>query len=120
MASRGTIDCTLYRLDVSDREYEGIVRRINEMMRCSSMYKYTVLGMLICKMDIAHQRSCHYFSFQFRARLWSCQTLWICPSPISYGPYDYVNLPRLIPEYSGPLGNLKLPLAGRKGCYAKI
>lgn len=119
----GDIDCILYRLDVKDEVYNNLVKRIDEMMQNSEEYKYSVLGVLLCKLDIAHERGCHYFCSQFVGEILKQSGALDLPKPSSLmRPYDYSKLKQLVPEYHGALRGLAhgVPPDVQKGyCYAR-
>lgn len=57
--------CALYALEVSEEAYIRARRRANHMMAHGKLYRFNVLGLVLCAMHIRWQRRRHYFCSQF-------------------------------------------------------
>lgn len=61
--------CALYELQVPLNVYRQIRQRILLMQYTADIYHYNCLGVVLCKLEFAHQRRHHYFCSQFVADL---------------------------------------------------
>lgn len=96
--------CALYALDVSDRAYQDIASRLEWMCGRADQYRYSVMGLILCGMDLAHERSRHFFSSQFVGDLLERSGAICLPKPPSLmRPIDYAGLPGLRRIYEGQL-----------------
>lgn len=94
----------LYCLDVQDDVYAFIAARIEEMCERAADYRYSVMGLLLCQMDLAFERGRHFFCSQFVADLLEQSGALRLPKPPSLmRPMDFVGLPGLRLLYSGEL-----------------
>ena len=62
---RENVPCALYALEVTEEAYARARRRAEHMMTNGGMYRFNVLGLLLCAMHIRWQRRRHYFCSQF-------------------------------------------------------
>ena len=69
MARHPQTPCALYSLTVTGGQYDAVSRRVEEMLSGGVKYRYSLLGSALCALDIAHERSYHYFCSQFVAEL---------------------------------------------------
>lgn len=96
--------CALYRLDVTDTQYEAIKAGIAAVSQAKTPYRYSILGMLLCRLDIAHERKHHMFCSQFVARVLNdAGAVRIPKAPSLMRPADFAALPGLVCCYEGPL-----------------
>ena len=104
--------CAVLELQVTDAAYSGIVRTIYAMMTCAEEYKFSILGVLLCKFDISMKREGYYFCSQFVAELLSSSGALMLPKPPALmHPVDFCNIPQVRMVYYGELKNCKLPAA---------
>lgn len=98
-------NCMLYQMAVADEQYDFICTRINQMKESKDTYHYSVLGLLLCKMDFAHERYSHMFCSQFVSRLLEEAGAVILPKPSSLmRPIDFTRLSGLHCCYKGTIG----------------
>jgi len=96
--------CLIYELPVSEEVYDQIERHIRGMLTRINEYRYNLLGVVLCQMDIAHVRSRHYFCSQFVADTLEKGGAVRLPKPASLmRPNDFRLLPGLRRVYCGPL-----------------
>lgn len=62
---RPEVPCALYALEVSEEAYIRARRRANHMMAHGKLYRFNVLGLVLCAMHIRWRRRRHYFCSQF-------------------------------------------------------
>ena len=94
----------IYELTVSQEVYDQIEYRINRMLTSIGDYRYNLLGVVLCQMDIAHDRDKYYFCSQFVADTLEKSGAAVLPKPSSLmHPIDFCSLPGLEKVYSGPL-----------------
>ena len=67
MARHPRTPCALYRLRVTDGQYDKISQKVEAMLCDGVKYRYSLLGSALCALDIAHERGYHYFCSQFVA-----------------------------------------------------
>lgn len=96
--------CALLELNVSDEVYARIARRLYSMISCAEDYRYSILGVFLCKFDIAYNRERHYFCSQFVADVLENSGAMQMPKPVSLmRPSDFCRIPKLKLVYRGPL-----------------
>ena len=76
---RPDVPCALYALEVSEEAYIRARRRANHMMAHGKLYRFNVLGLVLCAMHIRCQRRRHYFCSQFVSDVRKKAVLWSCP-----------------------------------------
>ena len=62
---RPDVPCALYALEVSNEAYLRAKRRADHMMAHGNLYRFNVLGLILCALHIRWQRRRHYFCSQF-------------------------------------------------------
>lgn len=67
--AHGHIPCMLLRLRVEDEVYGDICRRLERMRAQADQLRYSLLGLMLCRLDFAHRRETHFFCSQFVGRL---------------------------------------------------
>lgn len=98
------IPCRVYELHVPDHVYEKAVTRVEQMMSSSTEYHYSLLGLFLCRMDIAFDRERHYFCSQFVGEILQQSGALELPKAASLmQPMDYASLPDLTLIYEGTL-----------------
>lgn len=104
-AKNGRAPCALYQLSVSDAQYDAIHARIGAMLTAPEPFHYSILGLLLCKLDLAHERCRHMFCSQFVATLLRDAGAATLPKPASLmRPVDFTQVQGLTQCYEGPLG----------------
>lgn len=103
----GEIPCALYALEVSDEVYETAKYRVKQMMSHSEEYRYSIMGLLLCKMGIPYHRDNYYFCSEFVSEVLERSEALTLPKHISLmRPYDYTQISDFSCIYEGQLGNL--------------
>lgn len=103
-AAHGRMPCMLLRLQVEDNVYGEIHRRLAEMLRRSDEYRYSLLGLMLCRMDFAHRRETHFFCSQFVGKILQDADALRLPRDVSLmRPNDYAAMEGLELVYAGPL-----------------
>lgn len=99
--------CALYALEVSEEAYIRARRRANHMMAHGKLYRFNVLGLVLCAMHIRWQRRRHYFCSQFVSDvLEKSGALELPKDSTLMHPNDYTLLPQLKCLYKGRLADL--------------
>lgn len=99
--------CALYALEVSEEAYIRARRRANHMMAHGKLYRFNVLGLVLCAMHIRWQRRRHYFCSQFVSDvLEKSGALELPKDSTLMHPNDYPLLPQLKCLYKGRLADL--------------
>ena len=62
---RPDVPCAFYALEVSEEAYTRARRRADHMMAHGSLYRFNVLGLILCGLHIRWRRRRHYFCSQF-------------------------------------------------------
>lgn len=115
----GDAPCALYRLMVSDHAHAAIAREIDEMLHASRSYRYSILGLILCKLGIAHTRPRRLFCSQFVASLLQAHASFPLPKPASVmRPMDFAGLPGLQCCYEGPLAGCAAQAYSPAAVYA--
>lgn len=82
--------CALYSLDVCEQAYEALLDQLAQMCREANSYRYNLLGLVLCRMDFAHERGRHFFCSQFVARMLELSGAARLPKPASLmRPMDF-------------------------------
>lgn len=96
--------CALYRIQVSPSTRERVRRLVGEMYANRERYHYSLIGAVLCRLDIAHERAEHYFCSQFVAEvLGKCGAVKLPKNASLMRPADFASLPELERIYSGPV-----------------
>lgn len=104
MARHPQTPCALYRLAVTDAQRVHISGRVADMLLGGTHYRYSLLGSALCALDIAHERSYHYFCSQFVASvLAGCGALELPKPPSLVRPADFERMAGLDLAYAGPV-----------------
>ena len=94
--------CALYALEVSEEAYIRARRRANHMMAHGKLYRFNVLGLVLCAMHIRWQRRRHYFCSQFVSDvLEKSGALELPKDSTLMHPNDYTQLGQLRCVYEG-------------------
>ena len=97
----------LYALEVSEEAYIRARRRADHMMAHGKLYRFNVLGLVLCAMHIRWQRRRHYFCSQFVSDvLEKSGALELPKDSTLMHPNDYTQLGQLRCVYEGRLSGL--------------
>ena len=104
---RPEVPCALYALEVSEEAYIRARRRADHMMAHGKLYRFNVLGLVLCALHIRWQRRRHYFCSQFVSDvLEKSGALELPKDSTLMHPNDYTLLPQLKCLYKGRLADL--------------
>ena len=101
------VPCALYALEVSEEAYTRARRRADHMMAHGNLYRFNVLGLILCGLHIRWRRRRHYFCSQFVGEvLEKSGALELPKHSTLMHPNDYTRLEQLRCVYEGPLAGL--------------
>ncbi len=99
--------CALYELRVTDDVYEAVKSEVETMMTESDRYKFSVLGLLFCRLGIPFHRDYRYFCSEFISEvLQNNDAIELPKDPSLMRPMDYTKLSSLECVFEGPLDEL--------------
>lgn len=99
---QGNIPCIIMRKSVSNREYSRLKTTIYNMQCRAGEYKYSVLGLFMCRLGIPLERPTRCFCSQFVARILRDNGIASLPKPPSLmHPADFLGLSGFETVYSG-------------------
>ena len=116
---RPDVPCALYALEVSEEAYTRARRRADRMMAHGNLYRFNVLGLILCGLHIRWQRRRHYFCSQFVSEVLEKSGAMELPKDSTLmHPNDYSALTDLRCVYEGQLSGLpqrqKMDLSGEE------
>ncbi len=101
------IPCALYELEVSDDVYAAAKREVEEMMLEARKYEFSIIGLILCRLNIPLRRQNKYFCSEFVSEILSRSNALPLPkAPSLMRPNDYTEIPALSCKYEGKLSNL--------------
>ena len=104
---RPEVPCALYALEVSEEAYTRARRRADHMMVHGNLYRFNVLGLILCGLHIRWRRRRHYFCSQFVGEvLEKSGALELPEHSTLMHPNDYTTLQDLHCVYEGRLSGL--------------
>ena len=104
---RENVPCALYALEVEDETYARARRRAEHMMVHGGLYRFNVLGLILCGLHIRWRRRRHYFCSQFVGEvLEKSGALELPKHSTLMHPNDYTTLQDLHCVYEGRLSGL--------------
>ena len=104
---RDDVPCALYMLEVTDEAYTRAKRRADHMMAHGSLYRFNVLGLLLCALHIRWQRRRHYFCSQLVSEvLEKSGALELPKHSTLMHPNDYTQIEGVQCLYKGRLSGL--------------
>ena len=84
------IPCALYALEVEDEAYDIAKEMVTGMLKKRDKYTYNVLGLMLCKLNIAYARPYHFFCSEFVSMVLEQSKAVELPKPASLmRPTDY-------------------------------
>lgn len=102
------IPCALYELKVDNKTYEKAKKYVNEMIENADDYRYNILGLILCRMNIAYDRKSYYFCSEFVSEvLLESNALKLPKHPSLMRPADYTKIEGLNCLFDGKLHELK-------------
>ena len=104
---RGNVPCALYALEVTDGAYARAKRRADHMMAHGRMYRFNMIGLVLCALHIRWNRRRHYFCSQFVSEvLEKSGSLQLPKHSTLMHPNDYTGIEGLECLYKGRLDEL--------------
>lgn len=101
------IPCALYSLEVSDEVYCAARNLVAEMLLELDRYNYNVIGLVLCKLNIAFSRPYHFFCSEFVSNvLERSHALKLPKTPSLMRPSDYTRIPGLELRFNGEMQGL--------------
>jgi len=101
------IPCILYSLNVSDEVYYSAKSEVENIINNADDYKFNVIGLLFCRLNIPYHRKNHYFCSQFVGEiLHNNQALQLPKDTSLMRPNDYRAIPDLVCQFDGQLYEL--------------
>lgn len=101
------LPCALYELKVEDDVYETAKAEVDGMMSIASLYRYNIMGLIFCKLNIPLNRKYHYFCSEFVSEILAKSNALILPKkPSLMRPGDYTKISNLTCLYEGELYDL--------------
>lgn len=101
------IPCAVFSIETNEETFEHAKQLVSEMQREPALYRYNVLGLALCKLNIARRRKHYYFCSEFVSFVLSeshCAKLPKNPSLMR--PCDIMRLPQVKPEFEGTMSEL--------------
>lgn len=109
------VPCAVYRLEVSEEVYEKAKREVEKIMISSDEYHFNIIGLVLCKLNIAYNRKRNYFCSQFVSEILSKSNAIKLPKEASLmKPIDYMELPELVCCFKGYLNEFERELYLKK------
>lgn len=104
---RGEMPCALYAVEVTDEAYRRAKRRADHMMAYGELYRFNLLGLILCGLHIRWKRRRHYFCSQFVSEVLEKSGAMELPKHSTLmRPNDYTKLDELTCLYEGRLSGL--------------
>ena len=104
---RGDVPCALYMLEVTDEAYTRAKRRAEHMMAHGNLYRFNVLGLILCALHIRWERRRHYFCSQLVSEvLEKSGALELPKHSTLMHPNDYTQIEGVECLYEGRLSDL--------------
>ncbi len=101
------IPCALYALEVEDEAYDIAKEMVTGMLKKRDKYTYNVLGLMLCKLNIAYARPYHFFCSEFVSRVLEQSKAVELPKPASLmRPTDYTKVNGLKLLFKGKMFEL--------------
>lgn len=101
------IPCALYELKVREAVYNRAKRRVARMMKKQKKYRFSVLGLILCRLSIPFHRKHFYFCSEFVGSvLQESNALTLPKAPSLMRPNDYSKLNNMSCKFEGRLNML--------------
>ena len=106
-AIHNQIPCALYELQVTDEAYEAAKTEVECMMEDALRYRFSVMGLFLCRLNIPLHRKNLYFCSEFISTiLQNSNSLDLPKKPSLMRPSDYTRIPHMTLLYQGKLAGL--------------
>lgn len=101
------IPCALYELKVEDDVYAAAKQKVEQMMVKAPLYRFSVIGLVLCRLGIPFHRQHHYFCSEFVSKiLHNSKALSLPKEPSLMRPNDFTKIPNLTCLFEGQLFTL--------------
>lgn len=101
------IPCALYELQVSEDVYWTARQEVEQMMKDAPSYRFNVIGLILCRLNIPFHRERRYFCSEFVSEVLSrSKALPLPKEPSLMRPNDYTKIPALSCIFEGCLNLL--------------
>lgn len=101
------IPCALYELHVKDEVYQLARQEVERMMCEAPRYRFSVMGLLLCRLNIPFHRKYCYFCSEFVSEILRRSKALHLPKDASLmRPNDYTKIPALACRFEGRLSAL--------------
>jgi inositol transport system substrate-binding protein len=108
MGASDDITCAVYRLSISNRSYQRLLRILNEMEQNVDKYRYNIIGLAMCFFCIAMERRRHFFCSQFVSHvLIESGAVHMEKTPSLVHPMDFPGVPGMEQIFSGSIDQLR-------------
>lgn len=105
--SQGNIPCAVLSLSVSDRKYFMLRTKIYNMFCRADEYRYSIIGLLMCKFRIPLEIPGYFFCSQFVAKLLAeCDIVSLPKAPALMHPSDFLEISSMRCLFEGGLHEL--------------
>lgn len=103
----GKTPCAIYELRVCDEAYERAKKEAEWFIRNQGMYKFNILGIVLCKFGIGLNRKNKFFCSQFVAEILLKGNCALLPKRACLmRPVDYIDIPHIKKLFEGDIGDL--------------
>ncbi len=101
------IPCALYEIKVSDEAYESARKEVENMASRMDEYRFNIVGLICCRMNIQLKRKRHYFCSQFVSEVLEKSKAVELPKPAALmRPADYLELEDMRCLFKGSIRKL--------------
>ena len=102
------IPCAVYELQVTEEVFYKAKSEVEKIMENSDQYHFNIIGLLLCRLNIAYNRKKNYFCSQFVSEVLKRSNALKLPKESSLmRPGDYMELAELKCSYKGKLDELQ-------------
>lgn len=113
--SHRNVPCAVYKLEVSEEVYEMAKKEVDKIMVKSHEYHFNIIGLILCRLNIAYNRERNYFCSQFVSEILSRSKALELPKESSLmRPSDYMQLPELVCCFKGRLNEFQREIYCKK------
>lgn len=101
------IPCALYELKVTEEVYNRAKRQVDRMMKRQKKYRFSVLGLILCRLSIPFHRKHFYFCSEFVGSILEDSNALALPkAPSLMRPNDYSKFTGMSCMFEGRLNTL--------------
>lgn len=120
-STQGDIPCTVLKKQVSEREYYDAKDRLHNMFCRSEEYRYSILGLFLCKLHLPIEFEGYFFCSQFVARLLGdCGIISLPKHPALMHPDDFLGIDSFDVVFKGKLSELNELRSAPLNVFRKI